>query len=193
MWLSNSISFLFFFFSLLAIQFLLVEKHSHVLSLFFYWVVFFLWTCRNSFEKNILGTHPLTVTVVANIFLLFVVCLFTFSNWNTVGFAMLYKFLLYSKVTVIIYIHMYVCVCVCVCVCACAKSLQLCLTLSDSVDCSPPGFFVHGISQARILEWVAIPFSRGSSWPRDRTQVSCIAGRFFTIWATREAQEWLAM
>ena len=46
---------------------------------------------------------------------------------------------------------------------------------------------VHGILQARILEWVAIPFSRGSSWPRDRTQVSCIAGRFITVQATREA------
>ena len=52
------------------------------------------------------------------------------------------------------------CVCVCVCVCACAKSLQLCLTLSDSVDCSPPGFFVHGISQGRRMEWVAISSSR---------------------------------
>ena len=50
----------------------------------------------------------------------------------------------------------------------------------DPVDCSPPGSSVHGISQARILEWVAISFSRGSSQPRDQTQVSCIAGRFFT-------------
>ena len=45
-----------------------------------------------------------------------------------------------------------------------------------------------GILQARILEWVAMPSSRGSSWPRDRTQVSCIAGGFFTVWATKEAQ-----
>ena len=51
---------------------------------------------------------------------------------------------------------------------------------------SLPGSSVHGILQARILEWVAFP--RRSSWPRDRTQVSCIAGRFFTIWAMREAQ-----
>ena len=51
----------------------------------------------------------------------------------------------------------------------------------------PPGSSVHEILQARILEWVAIPFSRGSYWPRDRTCISCIAGRFFTIWATREA------
>ena len=46
-----------------------------------------------------------------------------------------------------------------------------------------------GILQARVLEWVAMPLSRGSTQPRDQTQVSCIAGRFFTIWATREAQQ----
>ena len=49
-------------------------------------------------------------------------------------------------------------------------------------------YTVHGILHARILEWVAFPFSRGSSQPRDQTQVSCIAGRFFTSWAIREAQ-----
>ena len=59
--------------------------------------------------------------------------------------------------------------------------IQSYLTLCDPMDCSPPGSSVHRILQARILEWVAIPFSRGSSQPRDRTQVSCIAGRFFTI------------
>ena len=48
------------------------------------------------------------------------------------------------------------------------------------MDYRPPGFSVHGISQARTLEWVAISFSRGSSWPRDQTRVCCIAGRFFT-------------
>ena len=64
---------------------------------------------------------------------------------------------------------------------------QWCPTLCDPMDCSPPGSSVHGILQARILEWVVISFSRGSSQPRDGTQVSCIAGRFFTIWATREA------
>ena len=58
---------------------------------------------------------------------------------------------------------------------------QLCLSLCDPVDCGPPGSSVHGILQARLLEWVAILFCRGSSQPRDRTQVSCIAGRFFTI------------
>ena len=67
-----------------------------------------------------------------------------------------------------------------------AQSLRLCLTYCNSMDCSLPGSSVHGILQARILERVAIPFSRGSSWPRDWPQVSCIAGGFFTIWATRE-------
>ena len=56
------------------------------------------------------------------------------------------------------------------------------------MDCSPPGSSVHGIFQARVPEWVAISFSRGSSQPRDRTQVSRAAGRRFTLWAIREAQ-----
>ena len=63
---------------------------------------------------------------------------------------------------------------------------QSCPTLCDPVDCSLPGSSVREILQARILEWVAIPFSKGSSWPRDWTRVSCIAGRFFAIWATKE-------
>ena len=54
-------------------------------------------------------------------------------------------------------------------------------TLCDSMDYSPPGSSVHGILQARILEWIAIPFSKGSSHPRDRAWVSCIASGFFTI------------
>ena len=58
-----------------------------------------------------------------------------------------------------------------------AQSLQLCLTLCDPMDCSPPGSSVHGILQAGILEWVATSFSRGSSRPRDRTQVSRICRR----------------
>ena len=104
---------------------------------------------------------------------------------------------------------------------------QLCPTLCDPMDCSPPGFSIHGDSPYKntgvgcqvllqgifpsqglnpglphcrqilyhlshqgspwILEWVAYPFSRGSSWPRNRTGISCIAGGFFTSWATREA------
>ena len=63
---------------------------------------------------------------------------------------------------------------------------QSCLTLCNAMDCSLPGSSIHGIFQARVLEWVAISFSRGSSRPRDRTQVSCIVGKCFTIWATRE-------
>ena len=65
------------------------------------------------------------------------------------------------------------------------KFTQLCLTLCHPIDCT-----VHGILQTRTLEWVALPFSRESSQPGDQTQVSCIAGRFFTSWATREAQEY---
>ena len=52
---------------------------------------------------------------------------------------------------------------------------------------SPPSSSVHGISQATTLEWVTIPFSRGNFWPMDQTQISRIVGRFFTVWATREA------
>ena len=60
---------------------------------------------------------------------------------------------------------------------------QSCLTLGNFMDCSPPGSSVHGIFQAGVLEWVAIPFSRGSFQPRDQTQVSCTPDRFFTVWA----------
>ena len=67
------------------------------------------------------------------------------------------------------------------------KVAQLCPTLCDPMDCSLPHSSIHGIFQARVLVWVAISFSRGSSWPGDRTQVSRIVGRRFTIWATREA------
>ena len=62
----------------------------------------------------------------------------------------------------------------------CVLVTQLRLTLCDPMDCSPPGSSVCGILQARILEWVAISSSKGSSLPRDRTQISCIAGGFFS-------------
>ena len=65
------------------------------------------------------------------------------------------------------------------------KVTQLCLTLCDPVD-----YIVHRILQSRILEWVAFPFARGSYQSRDQTQVSHIAGGFFTNWATKEAQEY---
>ena len=64
---------------------------------------------------------------------------------------------------------------------------QSCLIFCDPMDCSLPGSSVHGISQARILVWVAVPFSRGSSWPKNQTWISCTAGRFFTMWATGES------
>ena len=65
------------------------------------------------------------------------------------------------------------------CVCVCVLVAQPCLPLRELMESSPPCSSLHGILQARILEWVAIPFFRGSSWPRDQTWVSCIAGRFW--------------
>ena len=62
-------------------------------------------------------------------------------------------------------------------------------TLCDPVDCIPPGSSVHGILQARILDWVAMPSSRASLWHRNWTQVFFIGGRFFTLWATKEASK----
>ena len=59
----------------------------------------------------------------------------------------------------------------------------------DPMDCSPPGCSVYGIFQARILQWVAVFFSRGSSWPRNWTWISCLAGSLFTNWARMEDQE----
>ena len=93
--------------------------------------------------------------------------------------------------------HIYITELLC-CICETSTTLQIncesesevtqsCPTLCDPVDCSLPGSSVHGILQARILEWVAISFSRGSSRPRDRTPVSHIGGRRFNLWATREA------
>ena len=71
----------------------------------------------------------------------------------------------------------------------CVLVVQSCPTLWDPVDCSLPGSSIQRILQATILEWVAIPHSRGSSWPRDQTWVSCTAGRFLTIWATKEVPQ----
>ena len=81
-----------------------------------------------------------------------------------------------------LYIHMYVRI-------SEVKVIQLCPAL-----CNPMDYTVHGIFQARLLEWVAVPFSRGSSQPRDQTQVSHIAGRFFTSWPPRKPKilEWVA-
>ena len=79
--------------------------------------------------------------------------------------------------------------------CMPAKSLQSCLTLCDLMDSSPPGSSVHGISQARTLEWIAMPSSRGSSRPRDQTRVSCVSciGRQILYHCTTGEHSFLAM
>ena len=69
------------------------------------------------------------------------------------------------------------------------KAAQSCLTLCNPMDCSLPDSSVHEILQARILEWVAIPFSGGIFPTRDQTHVYCIAGGFFTVWATKEFRQ----
>ena len=75
--------------------------------------------------------------------------------------------------------------------CCCCLVAKLCLTLCDPMDCSPPGSSVHGMSQARILEWVAISCSRGSSQPRDQAHVSCLAGKFFTTQPPGKPDGWV--
>ena len=86
----------------------------------------------------------------------------------------------------ILFILIYKCVYISVCWAVLCLAAQSCPTLCDPMDCSLSGSSVHGILQARILERVAMPSSRGSSQPRNWTQVSCIAGGFFISWATRE-------
>ena len=82
----------------------------------------------------------------------------------------------------------------CVCLCSVTQLSEVTVTqscqLCDPMGCSLPGSFTHGILQARILEYVAVLFSRGSSQPRDPTQISLIAGRFFTNWATAISNVW---
>ena len=82
------------------------------------------------------------------------------------------------KIAQVLYIQMY---------CACCLVTELCPTLCVPMDCSPSHSSVCGISQARILEWVAISFSRGSSPPRDQIRVSCTGRWILHCWATREA------
>ena len=69
--------------------------------------------------------------------------------------------------------------------CMCVLVIPSCLTVCNPMDCSPPGSSVCGILEVRILEWVVISFSKGSSQPSYWTQVSCTPGRFITIWATK--------
>ena len=99
---------------------------------------------------------------------------------------------IFVGVYVCVYVH-YVCMCV-VYACVRAKSHQSCLTLWDPMDCSPPGSSVHGILQARILEWVAVPSSRVSSWARDWTclfYISCIGRQVLYHWVTWETHVYM--
>ena len=111
----------------------------------------------------------------AEVLCLFVFLIFIYFYWSKVGLLCCVKTLVYSKLIQCIYmcVRVYVCVCVCMCV-------QSRPSLCDPVDCNLPGFSVLGISQARILEWIAISYSRGLTWPRDQSHISCLAGRFFT-------------
>ena len=90
---------------------------------------------------------------------------FVFRNFTEFIFSNSFLNEVFIRVYIYIYIYIYICVCVLV--------AQSSLTLCDPMDCSPPSSSVHEIFQARILDWVAISFSRGSSQPRDQTQVSC--------------------
>ena len=111
--------------------------------------------------------------------------LVTFDTEYSECFHLVLSFILWTY-----FWNLTLCLCVCVCVWVCVLIAQSYLSLCDPMDCNSPGSSVHGILQGRILEWVAKPFSRVSSQPRDRTHVFCIIGRFFTVWATREAQCW---
>ena len=84
-------------------------------------------------------------------------------------------------------VHVYLCVCPCVYILSCSVMSNSC----DPIECNLAVSSVHGILQARILEWVAISFPRESSQPRNQTWVSCIAGRFFTDWAMREVHVYI--
>ena len=103
-----------------------------------------------------------------------------------------YFFLLYSCRDIVCFYSMFICVHVHVqllihlhlCRNRNRNVAQSCPTLWGPMDCSLPGSSVHGIFQAIVLEWIAVSFSSGSSWPRDRTWVSCIVDRHFIVWAT---------
>ena len=112
---------------------------------------------------------------------LFLVFFFLMFNWRIIALQCCIDFchrtisISYKYVYLCIYIHIY-------------ERVSLSV-VSDPMDYNLPGSSVYGISQVRILEWVAIPLSRGFSQPRDGTQVCYIAGRFFTVWTIREAQK----
>ena len=101
--------------------------------------------------------------------------LLSFSSWLTFlvfsGFCSDVTFSMKAALTILFPIV------TCSIYCSAAKHVQL---FCDPMDCSPPGSSGHGISQARVLKWVAVSFSRASFWPRDQTCISALAGRFFT-------------
>ena len=112
---------------------------------------------------------------------------YLFAHFCLLCFCFLFLLSLLSVVLIVFHIPLYSPTSLLVWKSWCAA--QSCPTLYDPMNCSLPGSSVHGILQAGILKWVAISFSRGSSWPRDCTWVSCIVEGVFTIWATREAHK----
>ena len=104
------------------------------------------------------------------------------------GFLSLHSTWTNSLLYICIVVYVYQCAYICICYMS-TKWVRWKWKWSCPTVCDPVDYTVHGILQSRTLERVAVPFSRGSSQPRDPTQVSCIAGRFCTSWATREAQE----
>ena len=104
----------------------------------------------------------------AEVLYLFVLLIYLYFYWSKVGLQCCVRLWYTAN-----WFSVYICVCVCMCV-------QSCLTLCDPVDCYLPGSSVHGISQKRTLEWIAVSYSRGLSRPRDQSHISCLASRFFT-------------
>ena len=114
----------------------------------------------DSYLKNQL---PLGRFISVHIFSLYILFQFTFTHS------------LISHIQTHTHAHTYVC---------CCLVIKSCLTLCDPMNYSPPGFSIHGISQARTLEWVAVPFFRESYQPRDQTWISCIGRQILYHWAT---------
>ena len=115
----------------------------------------------------------------------------THQCWYQAG-SLFFSFILFLSISGTLGLNECLLVRVCVHAWVCVHSLaQLCLTLGNPMDCSPPGSSVYEIFLARILEWVAISFSRGASWPRDWTHITCIAVRFFTNEPPGKLSSWV--
>ena len=113
-----------------------------------------------------------------------------YSEWKTLCFLWAHKLLWPAPMTMLTLSFSVPAVCtLCLALYVHTELLQSCPTLCDPMDYSPQGSSVHGILQTRILEWFAMPLSRGSSWPRDWTHVSCIADWLFALWATKHNVE----